>query len=100
VRTCEDGVVWKEGEAYFRFITTPGMAPPNNLVEQAIRLVVIDRLVTQGTRSEKGRQWNERIWTAIATCAQQARSVYAFLHRSVAAYFSRQPAPSLLPAGP
>ena len=43
------------GESYFRFITTPGVEPTNNLAEQAIRFVVIDRLITQGTRSERGR---------------------------------------------
>ena len=65
------------GEAYFRFITTPGIGPTNNLAEQAIRFVVIDRHITQGTRSEKGRRWCERIWTAIATCAQQGRAVFS-----------------------
>ena len=31
------------GRRYFRFITTPGVEPTNNLAEQAIRFVVIDR---------------------------------------------------------
>ena len=69
----------ENGEAYFRFITTPGIDPTNNLAEQAIRFVVIDRHITQGTRSEKGRRWCERIWTTIATCAQQGRAVFQFL---------------------
>ena len=43
----------EHGENYFRFITTPGVEPTNNLAEQAIRFVVIDRLITQGTRSER-----------------------------------------------
>ena len=34
---------------YFRFITTPGVEPTNDLAEQAIRFVVIDRRITQGT---------------------------------------------------
>jgi hypothetical protein len=42
------------GKAYFRFITTPGIEPTNNVVERAIRFVVIDRVVTQG-RGETGR---------------------------------------------
>jgi len=48
-----DGVLGcdKHGDAYFRFVTTPGVAPTNNLAEQAIRFVVLDRRVTQGTRS-------------------------------------------------
>ena len=88
------------GKSYFRFITTPGVEPTNNLAEQAIRFVVIDRLITQGTRSERGRRWSERFWTVNATCTQQVRSVYEHLHQSIDAHFARKPGPSLLPAGP
>jgi len=87
----------EHGEAYFTFITTPGMDPTNNVAEQAIRFVVIDRLVTQGTRSAKGRKTNERLWTVIGTCAQQGRSAYSFILEAVKAYFRSEPAPSLLP---
>jgi transposase len=90
----------ENGEAYFRFITTPGIDPTNNLAEQAIRFVVIDRHITQGTRSEKGRRWCERIWTVIATCAQQGRAVFQFLFDSVEAHLCGTPPPSLLPSGP
>jgi len=88
------------GEAYFCFVTMPGIPPTNNLAEQAIRFVVIDRRITQGTRSEAGRQWCERIWTVIATCTQQGRSILDYLERAVRAYFTNQSNPSLLPAGP
>jgi transposase len=87
----------KHGESYFRFVTTPAVEPTNNLAEQAIRFVVLDRLVTQGTRSEVGRRWCERIWTVIASCVQQGRSVFAYLHEAVTAYFHAGVAPSLLP---
>ena len=87
----------KHGEAYFTFITTPGTEPTNNLAEQAIRLVVIDRHITQGTRSEHGRHWSERIGTVIATCVQQGKSVYEFLCTAIARWFAGEPAPSLLP---
>ena len=90
----------KHGAAYFQFITTPGMEPTNNLAEQAIRFVVIDRRITQGTRSATGRQWNERIWTTIATLTQQGRSVLAYLRDAVRATFNNQPVPALLRAGP
>jgi transposase len=90
----------KHGAAYFRFITTPGIEPTNNLAERAIRFVVQDRHVTQGTRSERGRRWCERIWTATATCAQQGRSVFEYLHQTLRAHFAHQPTPSLMPAGP
>jgi len=90
----------KHGAAYFRFITTPGMEPTNNLAEQAIRFVVIDRRITQGTRSVTGRQWNERIWTTVATLTQQGRCIQTYLRDAFGAYLHNQPAPVLLPAGP
>ena len=86
----------QHGEAYFQFITTPGIEPTNNLAEQSIRFVVIDRLITQGTRGEAGRQWCERIWTVLATCAMQGRSAYEFLVEAVEKKFQGQTAPSLL----
>ena len=86
----------KHGEAYFRFITTPGIEPTNNLAEQAIRFVVIDRYITQGTRSENGRAWSERIWTVLATCASQGRNAFDLICQSIQAHFSDQPSPSLL----
>jgi transposase len=89
----------EHGASYFRFITTPGVEPTNNLAEQAIRFVVLDRVVTQGTRGESGNRWCERIWTAIATCGQQGRSVFAYLEAAVRAWFDGTEAPSLLPGG-
>jgi transposase len=89
----------ENGEAYFRFITTPGIDPTNNLAEQAIRFVVIDRHITQGTRSEKGRRWCERIWSVVATCAQQGRAVFQFLLDSLQSHLCGTSPPSLLPSG-
>lgn len=84
------------GESYIRFITTPGIEPTNNLAEQAIRFVVIDRMVTQGSRGKNGQSWLERIWTAIATCAQNGKSVFEFLNQSILASFEQTKPPSLL----
>jgi len=85
------------GASYFRFITTPDLEPTNNLAEQAIRFVVIDRRITQGTRGERGDRWCERIWTVMATCTQQGWSVFEYLETAVAAWFRGEEAPSLLP---
>ncbi len=87
----------KHGKAYFEFITTPGIGPTNNVAEQAIRFIVIDRHITQGTRSIKGRKSNERIWTVIATCALQGRSAFNFILQAISAYFNNDPSPSLIP---
>jgi transposase len=86
----------EHGAAYFTFLTTPGVEPTNNLAEQAIRFVVIDRHITQGTRSEGGRRWSERIWTVIATCTLRGRSLYTYLCDATTAWFANQPAPSLV----
>jgi len=88
----------KHGAAFFRFITTPGLDPTNNVAEQALRFVVIDRLVTQGTRSPRGRTACERFWTVLATCGLQGRSAFDFILEAVRASFHNRPAPSLMPA--
>ncbi len=85
----------ENADSYFRFITEPRVEPTNNLAEQAIRFVAIHRRITQGTRSEDGRRWCERIWTVVQTCAQQGRSVFEFLCAAVTAYFRSEDAPSL-----
>jgi hypothetical protein len=86
------------GEQYFTFLTTPGVDPTNNSAEQAIRFVVIDRRVTQGTRGDKGQRYCERMWTVTGTCALQGRSVFEYLVQAVTALFHGQSAPSLLPS--
>jgi len=86
----------KHGDSYFEFITTPGVEPTNNLAEQAIRFIVIDRHITQGTRSENGQIASERLWTVIGTCAMQGKSAFDFIHSAVRAYFHQTSGPSLL----
>jgi len=88
------------GDAYFTFLETPGIEPTNNGPERQIRFLAIDRKITQGTRGEAGRRWCERIWTVLATCAQQGRSAFEFLYHSIFAHFTGQPFPSLLPLPP
>jgi transposase len=85
------------GASYFRLITTPGVEPTNDLAEQAIRFVVIDRRITQGTRSETGNRWCERIWAVIATWTQRGRSVFEDLEAAVGAWFADSEPPRLLP---
>ena len=84
------------GEGYFRFITSPEIEPTNNSAEQAMRFVVMDRHMTQGTRSQRGRDFCERIWTVMATCTLQKRSAYDWMHRAICAHFKGLPVPSLL----
>jgi transposase len=87
----------RKAEHYFTFLTEPGVEPTNNRTEQAIRHVVIDRRVTQGTRGDDGMRWCERAWTVLATCTQQGRRAFQFLHDALRAHLTRKTAPSLLP---
>ena len=47
-------------KGYFLFLEREGVPPTNNRTEQAIRFVVIDRRITQGTRSWAGMRFCER----------------------------------------
>jgi len=87
---------YDQSQDYFRFLFVEGLEPTNNHTEQQIRHCVIDRKITQGTRSEVGQRYLERVWTAIATCRKQARSFFSFLCESIAAKLDNRPAPSLI----
>ena len=86
----------KHGKEYFTFITTPGIGPTNNVAEQALRFVVMDRRATQGTRSQTGRTFCERIWTVIGTCRIHKRSIFNYLCQALIAWAKGLTAPSLL----
>lgn len=88
-----------QARSYFTFLTEPGVEPTNNATERAIRQVVIDRRVTQGTRGNRGQRWSERIWTTLATCRQQNRSAFEFIYQAIISHWTHQPCPSLLPQG-
>jgi transposase len=95
---CVDGSRYDMSQDYFRFLLEEDLEPTNNHTEQQVRHCVLDRSVTQGTRSERGQRYHERMWTAIATCAKQGRGFFDFLHDSIQACLEGQPGPSLLPA--
>jgi transposase len=86
----------KAADDYFRFLIEPDVEPTNNSTERAIRHVVIDRRITQGTRGQVGMRWSERIWTTIATCKKQNRNVFEFINQSLLAYWNNACYPQLL----
>lgn len=88
---------YDRSEDYFRFMSAPDvLEPTNNHCEQQIRHCVIDRRITQGTRSDVGQRYNERLWSIAATCTKQARRFFDFLHKSISAHLTNHPAPALL----
>jgi len=58
------------GKAYFEFITSPGAEPTNNIAEQAIRFVVIDRF------EAKSLMVNENRECAIAICGLAKLAIF------------------------
>jgi hypothetical protein len=76
--------LWKHQDDYFRFIDE-GLPSTNNVCEQSIRRVVLNRKVTQGTRSDWGNRWWERIWSVLSTCEQRGVEVMTYLQSCVAA---------------
>jgi hypothetical protein len=88
----------KHGESYFLFIENPDVvAPTNNVAERAIRTLVLDRIVTQGVRSDGGNEWHERFWSVLATCKKLGMNVMSFLRESLFCLFHGLAPPSLLP---
>ena len=90
----------EHADEYFTFLKLPRVEPTNNAIERAFRFLAQDRKLTQGTRGEAGRRWCERVWTVLATCAQQGRSTFHFIHESILAHLGNQPFPPLLPQPP
>jgi transposase len=81
---------------YFLFLERDDVPPTNNASEQAIRFVVIDRKVTMGTRSDAGMRFCERMWTLVATCARQKKSVFHFLRQAIKSTYAGTPYPKLI----
>jgi transposase len=81
---------------YFLFLERDGVPPTNNASEQAIRFVVIDRKVTMGTRSDAGMRFCERMWTLVATCTKQGKSVFHFLRQAIISTYTSTPYPKLI----
>ena len=85
------------GDSYFTFIDKD-IPSTNNAVEQVIRVIVIDRKITQGSRSEWGNRWMERFWSILTTCRQQEKPVIDFLYDCVYSSLNNLSSPSLLQA--
>jgi transposase len=86
----------KYGHAYFTFIYRRYVEPTNNAAEQSIRYLVIDRVVTFGTRSESGRDRLARMMTVIATCQKRSASSYDYILKCIKAWCKKEDPPSML----
>ncbi len=82
----------KELDHLWVFLEVHGVVPTNNLAERMIRFGVLWRKRSQGTASEKGNRWVERILTVRQTCRLRKVATYPVLVDAVEAlFFGRAP---------
>jgi transposase len=74
VRRVED-----EMDCLFLFLTEQGVGPTDNFGERMIRFAVLWRKRSQGTKSEKGNRWVERILSLRQTCRLHGKSTFDVL---------------------
>ena len=84
--------VGKEMDSLWVFLEKNGVEPTNNRAERALRFGVLWRKRSNGTQSDKGNRWVERILSLKQTCRQQALAPFPILVDAISAYFKeRQP---------
>jgi transposase len=66
------------------------VSPTNNHAERMIRFGVLWRKCSQGTSSDKGNRWVERILTLRQTCRLRSLKTYPILVDAVRCYFKEQ----------
>lgn len=72
------------------FLEQEGVSPTNNHAERMIRFGVMWRKCSQGTSSDKGNRWVERILSLRQTCRLRSLKTYPILVDAVQRYFRGQ----------
>ena len=72
------------------FLEVHGVEATNNRAERALRFGVIWRKRSQGTASEKGNRWVERIISLKQTCSMRNMSTFPVLVDALKCYFKEQ----------
>ena len=80
----------KEMESLWVFLDEEGVEPTNNRSERALRFAVLWRKRSNGTQSDKGDRWVERILSLKQTCRMRSMSVFPILADAIDAFFKEQ----------
>ncbi len=80
----------KELDSLWVFLEVAGVGPTNNHTERNLRFGVLWRKRSQGTRSDKGDQWIERLLSLRQTARLNNRSSYNLLVNAMECYFKEQ----------
>src|SRR5262249_29457159 len=73
----------REGESLWGFLDVQGVEATNNIAERAHRFGVLWRKRSQGTCSEKGNRWVERVLALRHTCRNRGRPTFPILVEAV-----------------
>ena len=79
-----------EMDALWLFLEEEGVEPTNNLGERALRFGVLWRKRSNGTQSDKGDRWVERILSLKQTCRTRSLPVFPLLVDAIECYFKEQ----------
>ena len=79
-----------EMDSLWVFLEENGVDPTNNRAERALRFGVLWRKRSNGTKSDKGNRWVERILSIKQTCRIKAQPVFPILVDAIRAYFKEQ----------
>jgi transposase len=76
-----------EIESLWLFLEEKGVEPTNNLAERALRFGVLWRKRSNGTQSDKGDRWVERILSLKQTCRTRSLPAFPVLVDAIQCYF-------------
>jgi transposase len=77
----------REGESLWVLLDVQGVEATNNIAERAHRFGVLGRKRSQGSHSEKGNRWVERVLSLRHTCRIRGRPTLPLLVEAVACLF-------------
>jgi len=80
----------KEMDSLWVFLEENGVEPTNNRAERAIRFGVLWRKRSNGTQSDKGNRWVERILSLKQTCRSRSIPTFPKLVEAIDSYFKEQ----------
>lgn len=82
--------VLREIDSLWVFLDEAGVEPTNNRAERALRFAVLWRKRSNGTQSDKGNRWVERLLSFRQTCRLRAQATFPLLVDILKAYFKEQ----------
>jgi len=82
--------VLREIDSLWVFLDEAGVEPTNNRAERALRFAVLWRKRSNGTQSDKGNRWVERLLSFRQTCRLRDKATFPLLVDAMKAYFKNQ----------